>query len=90
MAKTIGIGRRTGAFEVVFSADPTEGHESYVGVAEIQLMDCEHLTPEETCPDDSFRCSNKVRKSLVPDTRLPQVCISPQLLCDLTDDCGDR
>lgn len=68
MEKTIGLGRRIGAFEVVFLVDPTEGKESYVGVAEIQLMDCEHLAPEEGCPDDSFRCANKVRKSFVPDT----------------------
>ena len=59
--KTIGLGRRTGAFEIVFLVDSVEGEPSAVAVDEIQLRDCEHFSATDECPDDkSYRCANKV------------------------------
>ena len=59
--KTIGLGRRTGAFEIVFLVDSVEGEASAVAVDEIQLRDCEHFPATDECPDDkSYRCANKV------------------------------
>ena len=59
--KTIGLGRRTGAFEIVFLLDSVEGEPSAVAVDEIQLRDCEHFSATDECPDDkSYRCANKV------------------------------
>ena len=64
--KTIGLGRRAGSFEIILLADHTEGAYSLVSVDDIQLMDCEHLTPEDQCPDDRpFRCTNNVSKRVV-------------------------
>lgn len=105
MTKTIGLGRRTGAFEIVFLVDAVEGDPSAVAVDELQLRDCEHFSAEDDCPDDkSYRCANRVffhhflkilmlwstSGELSIISVLWQVCISPLLLCDLTDDCGDR
>ena len=55
------MGRRTGAFEIVFLVDSVEGDASAVAVDEIQLRDCEHFPAQDECPDDkSYRCANKV------------------------------
>ena len=61
LTKTIGLGRRTGAFEIVFLVDAVEGDPSAVAVDELQLRDCEHFSAEDDCPDDkSYRCANRV------------------------------
>ena len=59
--KTIGLGRRAGSFEIILLADSTDGAYSLVSVDDIQLTECEHLTPEAQCPEDRpFRCNNNV------------------------------
>ena len=61
MTKTIGLGRRPGAFEIVFTLDSVEGDPSAVAIDDIQLRDCEHFSVTDDCPDDkSYRCANKV------------------------------
>ena len=61
MTKTIGLGRRPGAFELVFTLDSVEGDPSAVAIDDIQLRDCEHFSVVDDCPDDkSYRCANKV------------------------------
>ena len=61
MTKTIGLGRRPGAFEIVFTLDSVEGDPSAVAIDNIQLRDCEHFSVVDDCPDDKlYRCANKV------------------------------
>ena len=75
---TLQIGRQREPFEVIFGMDPKNiTFQAGVAVDHIEFFDCALPLPRSDCDVDDFQCGNKA-------------CVSKELLCDLSDDCGDN
>lgn len=75
---TAYINRRRGPFKVEFVASRSSSYKGDIALDDISFDNCALPTPAKTCNTKwNFRCINT------------KACISPYLLCDFTDDCGD-
>ena len=72
---TVYVGKRTGQFSIELHSRPSEP-ETLVAVDSLSLVECSP-PPARECEEEEFQCAS-------------QACVSKDLLCDNTDDCGDN
>ncbi|KAI5627922.1 MAM and LDL-receptor class A domain-containing protein 1 [Silurus asotus] len=73
---TVVIGRTHQVFNVIFEATRTFSELGDIAIDDIAFLNCSLPEPQESCPPNTFTCSN-------------HVCVDVSRICDFSDDCGD-
>lgn len=75
---TVFVGRISSDFRLVFYSERAQGSSADVALDQLHFLHCALPAPPETeCPNGTLRCRTGV-------------CVEQRLVCDGTDDCGDR
>ncbi|XP_034159304.2 MAM and LDL-receptor class A domain-containing protein 1 isoform X1 [Pangasianodon hypophthalmus] len=72
----VAVGRTHQVFTVIFEATRTFSELGDIAIDDIAFLSCSLPEPQESCPPNTFTCSNRV-------------CVDVSRICDFSDDCGD-
>ncbi|MCJ8731789.1 hypothetical protein PDJAM_G00203590 [Pangasius djambal] len=72
----VAVGRTHQVFTVIFEATRTFSELGDIAIDDIAFLSCSLPEPQESCPPNTFTCSNLV-------------CVDVSRICDFSDDCGD-
>ncbi|XP_053484115.1 MAM and LDL-receptor class A domain-containing protein 2 isoform X3 [Ictalurus furcatus] len=72
----VAVGRTHQVFTVIFEATRTFSELGDIAIDDIAFLSCSLPESQESCPPNTFTCSNRV-------------CVNVSRICDFSDDCGD-
>ncbi|WAR02785.1 MLRP2-like protein [Mya arenaria] len=73
---TVGLGKHVGSYTI--SIQKIAGtYSGQTAIDDIRFLDCVPPVPQSMCSGTQFTCANKA-------------CVGNNLLCDMTNDCGDN
>ncbi|XP_041849179.1 MAM and LDL-receptor class A domain-containing protein 2 [Melanotaenia boesemani] len=64
-------------FAILFEASRNLNKPGHVAIDDVGFANCSLPEPQPSCPGSMLKCNNSV-------------CVDPNLVCDFSDDCGDR